>query len=171
MENSMVKNVWTVISVISVAILCLAGCQSEKITSVPDNFSLKWRTGPTHADRGPHAFIHITKVDGGYLLEKGKNYKFYSKEDFSLKDKTEIDVKKTLTEQDVMSLCQLIVDEDILDMDKRYRDPEIMDGDYKYVEISWQDATKKISAVNVTPKPLKKLIIKLEGLAKPKKDV
>lgn len=151
--------------ILLISLMVITGCQPEKATEVPAGFSLKYTSGPTHADRGAHHFINITEVSVGYMLMKGENFRFFSKEDGSMKDTTNIEVQKKLTKEEVLSLYQLILDQNIMGMDERYRDPDIMDGDYKLFELSWKGAKKKISAVNVTPDELKKLHKQLKQLA------
>ena len=148
----------------AVCALLAISCQNQSITEIPPGFSLKWQSGPTHADRGAHEFIKIAASDNGYILTKGETFRFFSKEDGKLKDKTDIEVEKELPQQLVLKLCQLIVDEHILSMNERYRDPDIMDGDYKSLNIEWNGESKTISAINRTPDELKRVFKELSDL-------
>lgn len=168
MKINFKKTVVVIISMLA-SVLVLSACQTEKAAEVPAGFSLTWTSGPTHADRGAHNFIKITKSDSGqtYVFTSGKKFSFISKEDGARKKTTSIELEKKLTSDQMLELYQLIIDEDILDMKERYRNPDIMDGDYKLLNISWQGVEKKVSAVNMNPDGLKKVRSKLNQFQVP----
>lgn len=145
-----------------IVLLLLAGCKDQNVKTAT-SFNLYYENAPTAMLRGATEFIKITSVNNKCSYEKGKIYKFISKEDGQIKEKKTKLIQKEITCSKLTPVFKLIKEENFFEFKDVYKS-QVLDGNVEKLKISIGKKHKQVLVFNQVNDDFEKIVKKIKEL-------